>query len=240
MRWQNATLTRIARLSPAVKSFFFTLPTPVSFIAGQHVTVRLTAADGYRAQRSYSIASAPETAAEGIELAIERLDDGEVSPFFHDIAEEGDEIEISRPVGGHFIWSPGDGGPVLLIGAGAGLAPLMSMIRNRAASGAEVPMTLLFSARAGADFLYGDELLGLDGRKDGFQLRTTFTRDPKARGDYFRRVDADMVRDVLDRMPAPPRHVLICGSNAFVDTAADGVVGAGITPTLVRTERYGA
>ena len=241
MHRQNAILTRIVRLSPAVKSFFFTLPEPFAFVAGQYVSVRLTAADGYRAQRSYSIASSPETAADGIELAIERLDDGEVSPFFHDIAEEGDEIEIGGPIGRHFVWSPGDDGPVLLIGAGSGLAPLMSMIRNRAASGSTVPMALLFSARGRADFLYGEELTGLHQRNDGFQLHTTFTRDPQAPGgNHFRRIDAAMVQDVLGQLPGPPRHVLICGSNAFVETAASGVVGAGIAPGVVRTERYGA
>ena len=133
MRWQTGTVTEIVRRSPTVSSFFFRLPEFVPFIAGQHVSVRLTAPDGYRAQRSYSIVSAPETTSH-IELAIERLENGEVSPFFHEVVEVGDEIELSMPIGGHFIWRTRDGGPVLLIGGGAGVAPFVSMARHRALS----------------------------------------------------------------------------------------------------------
>src|SRR5215218_1611962 len=157
MHWQNAVITRIERLSPRVKGFVFRLAEPLAFRPGQHVLVRLTAPDGYHAQRSYSIASAPAPApgkAETIELAIERLDDGEVSPFMHDVAEVDDEIELGGPIGGHFNWSPEDGGPVLFIGGGSGVVPFMSMLRHRAAMGSHVPATLVFSARSREELLF--------------------------------------------------------------------------------------
>jgi hypothetical protein len=134
LNWQQATIVGIASDTPRVKSFLFTTPAPLAFRAGQHVDVRLTAPDGYQAERSYSIASAPERT-DGIELAIERLDDGEVSPFFHEVAEIGDAIELRGPIGGHFVWSVEDGGPLLLLGGGSGVVPLMSMLRHRAARG---------------------------------------------------------------------------------------------------------
>ena len=156
MHWQNALITRIEPRSPRVKSFFFRLAEPIAYKPGQHVLLRLTAPDGYRAQRSYSIASAPGPGrAEELELAIERLDDGEVSPFMHDVAQVDDEIELGGPIGGHFNWTPEDGGPVLFIAGGSGVAPFMSMLRHRAALSSQVPATLIFSARtrAGAAFL---------------------------------------------------------------------------------------
>ncbi|RUW71226.1 FAD-binding oxidoreductase, partial [Mesorhizobium sp. M1E.F.Ca.ET.063.01.1.1] len=128
--WQTATISRIEKRTPRVTSFWFQPSRPFTHLAGQHVDVRLTAPDGYQARRSYSIASAPEAGA-GIELAIERLDDGEVSPFFHDVAAVGDEIELRGPLGGHFIWEASDGGPVLLVGGGSGVVPLMAMVRHR-------------------------------------------------------------------------------------------------------------
>jgi ferredoxin-NADP reductase len=143
MRWQNGRITRIEQRSPRVKSFFFDLSESLAFRPGQHVLVRLNAPDGYRAQRSYSIASSPRQS-NTLELAIERLDDGEVSPFMHDAAQVGDEIELGGPIGGHFNWSPEDGGPVLFIGGGAGVVPFISMLRHRAAIGSRVSATLAF------------------------------------------------------------------------------------------------
>ncbi len=138
MRWQPAKITAIVSDTPRVKNFFFELSRPFSFRAGQHVDVRLTAPDGYQAERSYSIASAPE-AQSSLELAIERLDDGEVSPFFHDVAAVGDDIELRGPIGGHFVWEVADGGPLLLLGGGSGAVPLMAMIRHRASQGSRHP-----------------------------------------------------------------------------------------------------
>jgi ferredoxin-NADP reductase len=239
MHWQQATVTAIVPLSKTVTSFFFRLPEPFGFQAGQHVVVRLTAPDGYRAQRSYSIASAPGSG-DTIELAIERLDDGEVSPFFHDVVEVGDEIEIGGPIGGHFIWNAADGGPVLMIGAGSGVAPLLSIARHRAERKAATPMLLLFSARTTADFLFGEELTGLASKGDGFQLLVTLTRESSPPpGALSRRIDPEMIGVAVARLPEPPRHVYICGSNSFCDRAAEGALAAGIPSDRIRTERYG-
>jgi ferredoxin-NADP reductase len=203
------------------------------------VDVRLTAPDGYQAERSYSIASAPE-AQSGLELAIERLDDGEVSPFFHDVAVVGDDIELRGPIGGHFVWEVGDGGPILLLGGGSGVVPLMSMIRDRASHDSRVPMLLLFSARTFDDMLFRDELLALDARGAGFELSLALTREPAKRArDYGRRVDTAMVAELLARLPEAPNQVFVCGSNPFVEAAADATIATGISPGLIRTERYG-
>ena len=239
MRWQNTIVTEIVRRSPDVISFFFRLPEFIPFIAGQHVSVRLTAPDGYRAQRSYSIVSAPETT-DHIELAIERLDDGEVSPFFHDVVEVGDEIELSEPIGGHFIWRLEDGGPVILIGGGSGISPFMSMARHRAIAGSTVPMLLLFSARTRHDLLFMEELEQLRARNDGFEVIATLTREemPPA-GVSKGRLDAGMIAGSLVRLPGKPKRIYICGSNPFVENAAQHAINAGVDPGLIATERYG-
>jgi ferredoxin-NADP reductase len=239
LRWQQATITAIAADTARVKSFFFSLIHPFAFKAGQHVDVRLTAPDGYQAERSYSIASAPESVGH-IELAIERLDDGEVSPFFHDVAAIGDEIELRGPIGGHFIWSVEDCGPLLLLGGGSGVVPLMSMIRHRAACRAALPVLLLYSARAWDEIIFRDELLALDAQGDGFELALALTREPTRRqGDFGRRVDVAMLSDLLARLPRAPKQVFVCGSNPFVEAAAQGTIKAGIPARLIRTERYG-
>jgi ferredoxin-NADP reductase len=239
IRWQMAVVTEIREQTARIKSFFFRLPQPFAFQAGQHVDVRLTAPDGYRAMRSYSIASAPEDGAT-IELAIERLEDGEVSLFFHETVAVGDEIELRGPLGGYFIWPPTNDGPLFFAGGGSGVVPLMSMIRHRAAAHQSVPVLLLYSARDWDDVLFRDELIAFDGRNDGFTLVLTLTRAPARRPrDYSRRVDATMIAETLARLPAPPRFGYVCGANAFVNAAADGAVAAGIPATDIRTERYG-
>jgi glycine betaine catabolism B len=238
MYWQNVTITRIEKLSPRVKSFFFRLPEPIVFRPGQHVLVRLTAPDGYRAQRSYSIASAPGKS-EALELSIERLDDGEVSPFMHDSAQVGDEIELGGPIGGHFNWSPEDGGPVLFIGGGTGVVPFMSMLRHRAAIGSRVPVTLVFSARLREDLLFFDELSKLASSGDGFSLMVTLTREAAAHSFRAGRIDADFIAGIVTTMKMPVRQVLICGSNPFVEAVAEGTIAAGIGASLIKTERYG-
>jgi ferredoxin-NADP reductase len=239
LNWQEATITAIASDTPRVKSFLFAPATPFPFRAGQHVDLRLTAPDGYQTERSYSIASAPERT-DSIELAIERLEDGEVSPFFHEVAEIGDSIELRGPIGGHFVWSVEDGGPLLLLGGGSGVVPLMSMLRHRAACASEVPALLLFSARTWDDVIFRDELIAMHDRNDGFKLALALTRDaPRRSEDFGRRVDQAMVTELLIRLPAPPRHVFICGSNPFVEAAAEGALAAGIAASMIRTERYG-
>ena len=240
MQWQNAVITRIETLSPRVKSFFFRLAEPIAFRPGQHVLLRLTAPDGYRAQRSYSIASAPGPArADNLELTIERLDDGEVSPFMHDVAQTGDEIELRGPIGGYFNWSPEDGGPVLFIGGGSGVVPFMSMLRHRAAIGSRVPATLVFSARSREELLFFDELSELAASADGFSLMVALTRETAAHSFRAGRIDAAFIAGILSAIEMPVRHVLICGSNPFVEAAADGTMAAGIDAALIKTERYG-
>ncbi|WEX10586.1 FAD-binding oxidoreductase [Chelativorans sp. AA-79] len=239
-QWQAATITAIIPRTARIKSFFFALPRPFTHRPGQYVDLRLTAPDGYSAVRSYSIASAPDNPGE-IELAIDRLDDGEVSPFFHDVAEMGDEIELRGPLGGHFVWSVEDGGPLLLVGGGSGLVPLMAMIRHRHSTGSVVPVLLLLSARTWDDVLYRGELLELARLDNGFTLVLSLTRDtPRRDGDYPRRIDAALMSEVVARMPVAPKHVFVCGSNAFVNSAADGALAAGIPAEVIRTERYGA
>ena len=226
-------------VTPRVKSFALQPSAPFAFRAGQHVDVRLTAPDGYRAERSYSIASAPENPA-SIELAIERLDDGEVSPFFHDVAQVGDTIELRGPFGGHFVWEPEDGGPLLLLGGGSGVVPLMSMLRERAAKGSDVPALLLFSSRRWENVIFRDELLALAARNDGFQLALALTRDrPRRPQDFGRRVGADMVAELVRRLPGSPRHVFVCGGNPFVEAVSQGALAASLHRSLIRTEPTG-
>jgi ferredoxin-NADP reductase len=240
LTWQTASITRILPRTERIKSFFFALSRPFVFHAGQHVDVRLTAPDGYQAIRSYSIASAPGEMSE-LELAIERLDDGEVSTFFHDIAEVADEIELRGPLGGHFVWSPGDGGPLLLMGGGSGLVPLMSMIRLRQQVALAVPTALLLSARTWDDVLYREELLALDRLDNGFTLVLTLTRDlPRRTNDYSRRVDTKLFAEVVGRLPCSPQHVFICGSNPFVNSAAEAALSTGVSASIIKTERYGS
>lgn len=239
IRWQEARITRIVERTPSLKSFFFLLPEPIRPVAGQHVDVRLTAPDGYSALRSYSIASAPNSGDE-IELAIDRLDDGEVSPFFHEVAEVGDDIELRGPLGGHFVWRPGDGGPLLLIGGGSGVVPLLAMIRQGFAESVEVPTVLLLSARSPNETPFLNELLDIEARWPSFHLHLAFTRAAPLRAqDHGRRIDAEIVSEAVKNLGSPPRHVFICGSNAFVNTAADLTLATGIHTDLVRTERYG-
>jgi ferredoxin-NADP reductase len=204
---------------------------------GQHVDVRLTAEDGYRAQRSYSIASAPDSGR--VELTVVRLDDGEVSPYLVDEMASGDVMEVRGPIGGWFVWEPGDGGPLLLVGGGSGVVPLMAMLRQRAASGSVVPARLLLSARTVADVLYAGELRELAGAGDGFELFTTLTREaPPGWTGFDRRVDRAMLEQVGFGPDELPR-VFVCGPTAFVEAAAAALVEIGHDPALVKTERFG-
>jgi ferredoxin-NADP reductase len=236
--WQTAKIDEIIVQSPRVKSFILRPTEAFDFTAGQHAEVRLTAPDGYRAQRSYSISSAPEHR-ETFELTVERLDDGEVSPYFHEVAQAGDEVEVRGPLGGHFIWTVEDGGPVLLIGGGSGICPLISMARHRQQQGSTVPMMMVFSARTWEEVLFRDELLAMRG-KNGFELVIVLTREAvEQRGDYARRIDAPMLAEVMPRLPALPKHVFVCGSNPFVEAASEAAIAAGAPTTSIRTERYG-
>jgi ferredoxin-NADP reductase len=238
-RWQNAAVVAIENRTARIKSFLLAPQAPFHFRSGQHVDLRLTAENGYIAMRSYSIGSSPSNTRQ-IELSIERLADGEVSPFFHDAVVIGDEVELRGPLGGHFIWSPTDGGPLLLIGGGSGVVPLMSMIRHQQNTAPTIPILLLLSARTWDDVLYRDELLDIDRSSSEFKLVLALTREPSKRdGDFGRRVDEMMIADVLRRLPRPPKLVFVCGSNPFVNVAADGAVSCKVAPGNIRTERYG-
>ena len=236
--WQAATVTGIEQRTPTVKSFFFRLPEPFSFIAGQHVDVRLSAPDGYQAQRSYSIASAPERD-ELLELAIERLDDGEISPFFHDTVAVNDTIELRGPLGGHFIWSALADGPALLVGGGSGVVPLACMARHRAARHSVVPLALVYSARTHADLIFGDELDALHARNDGFSFLPTLTRDTTAPAARRGRIDASLLRAALDSLRESPATVYVCGANPFVEHVTSLLGELRIAAGIIRTERYG-
>jgi ferredoxin-NADP reductase len=238
--WQTATVVEIVTQTLRIKSFFLMPVERFAFRPGQHVDLRLTAPDGYRAIRSYSIASAPEDISR-IELAIERLDGGEVSPFFHDVVAAGDEIELRGPLGGHFIWPDGDSGPLLLIGGGSGVVPLVAMIRHRMATADNTLVVLLLSARTWDEIPFRDELLSLHSRQSGFSLVLTVTREsPHRPGDYGRRIDVPMIADVLSMLPSKPQWVFVCGSNAFANVGADAVTLSGVPAASVKVERYGA
>jgi ferredoxin-NADP reductase len=240
LRWQTARIEKIVPQTPRVRSFFLKLSEPFTTKAGQHVDVRLTAPDGYQARRGYSMAQAPESGPERIELCIEELEGGEVSPFFHMVAEAGDDIELRGPIGGHFVWTKDDPDPVLLIGGGSGIVPLMAMARHRAASGSKAPMAMLYSARSWDDLIFRDELLALHGKRDGFDCVFTLTRDVEKRdGIHARRIDSAMAMEAISKLPMPPARIYVCGSNAFVETASFAVVEAGVSADAIRTERYG-
>lgn len=225
-------------LTPRVKSFVLDVPGWRGFRAGQHVDVRLTAPDGYQAERSYSIGSAPESPE--IELIVERLDDGEVSPFFHEIVALGDTVELRGPIGGHFTWERKDGGPLLLVGGGSGIVPLLSMLRHRAAVAVEVPAALIYSARAREELIDTEELLRRAESEANFSLFVTLTRE-SAVDEPFRigRIAAELVAEVLTGLGGPPAHSYVCGSTAFVDSATRLLLDMNVPFPSIKTERYG-
>jgi len=236
-RWHEALIERVTRQTPRVVSVFVRASLP-QHVAGQHVDIKLTAPDGYQAQRSYSIASPPDETT--LELAIERLEDGEVSPYFHEVARAGDTFEVRGPIGGHFIWRRGDGGPILLIGGGSGVVPLMAIARDRAFAAPDVEALLVYSARTWDELIFRDELFDRRMREPGFQLIATTTREPRRPPvDFDRRLDRALLREILARWGRTPRHVYVCGSNAFVGSVTGDLVLEGIAPARIRAERYG-
>ena len=237
LRWQQALVERKVAQTPRVVSVFVrALLSPHD--AGQHVDVRLTAADGYQAQRSYSIASSPEAAL--LELAVERLDDGEVSPYFHDVAEPGDAFELRGPIGGHFVWRAQDGGPLLLVGGGSGVAPLVAILRHRAVVAPDVPALLVYSSRTWDDIIFRAELLEMQAAQPRLRLVFATTRGVARRaGDYARRLDRAALRAILGEWGETARHVYVCGANRFVEAMAGALVDESVDSARIRTERYG-
>jgi ferredoxin-NADP reductase len=235
LTWQVATVVDLIDETARVKTIAFDVPGWTGHRAGQHLDVRLTAEDGYQAERSYSIASAPDGTR--IELTVERLDDGEVSLYLDDELRPGDQIELRGPVGGYFVWEPSRGGPLLLVGGGSGVVPLMAMIRARADAGSAVDTRLIFSSRSWDDVIYRDELERLAG--NGLEVVHTLTRSqPPGWNGYARRVDAEMLAEVGPE-PVEEPHVYVCGPTPFVEAVAQELVSLGHDPATVRTERFG-
>jgi ferredoxin-NADP reductase len=235
--WYEAVIERIEERTPRVKSFYLRAPI-ARHEAGQHVDVRLTAPDGYSAQRSYSIASAPGD--DTIELVLERLEDGEVSTFLHDVAIPGDTIELRGPIGGHFIWRADVGGPLLLVGGGSGVVPLMSILRARAAADRSVEALLVYSARSWDDLIFRDELLEMERADSRFSLVITTTQEmPRRPHDLDARLDAGRLRSILQQWGKVPEQVYVCGATAFVEVVARALMTDGVSADRVRTERYG-
>jgi len=197
LEWQISTVIKVRQETPGVKTFTLALPNWTAHRAGQHYDVRLTAPDGYQAQRSYSIASNPEQRGE-IELTVERLEEGEVSTYLHDVLIVGDQVELRGPIGGYFVWEASMGGPLLLVAGGSGIVPLMAMLRHRKATGSNVPARLLYSSRSYEDIIYHDELeqLGKDG--SGVKVIHTLTRETTRKLEgYTRRIDLPMLEEVI-------------------------------------------
>ena len=241
--WQDATIERIEVATPRVKTFVLRPETIHPHLPGQHIDVRLTAPDGYEAHRSYSIASAPDDSGT-FQLAIEVLQRGEVSPYFHAVAQTGDTIAVRGPFTTHFVWRPATDGAVLLVGGGSGVAPLMSMVRHRARVIDAPAMTLLYSARSWEDVIFRDELLLAERQQSGLRVFFCITRDvanapPSRVADFTRRIDHLIIRAVMDAMPLKPATCFVCGNNSFVGAVADALVDVGMPAHEVKTERYG-
>jgi ferredoxin-NADP reductase len=237
LSWQLATVSELVDETGEVRSIVLEAPDWSGHRAGQHVDIRLTAEDGYQAQRSYSIASAPED--EQLVLTVERLDDGEVSPYLVDELRPGDEIELRGPVGGYFVWEAAFGGPLLLVGGGSGVVPLRAMLRHHRAVGSTVSARLLYSARTLDHVIYREELEQLAG-DEHIDVRFTLTRErPEGWTGYAHRIDRKLLDDVA--WPASDEPLTyICGPTSFVETAAGALVDLGHDPARIKTERFGA
>jgi ferredoxin-NADP reductase len=233
LSWRVATVAEVRPETARVKTIALDVPGWEGHRAGQHVDVRLTAEDGYQAQRSYSIASSANRSR--VELTVERIDDGEVSPYLTEEAMAGDQFEIRGPIGGYFVWDPDAGGSVLLVGGGSGVVPLMAMARQRTANGDRVPTRLLYSARSWEDVIYRDELTELPG--NGFDVVYTLTRaQPDGWSGYSRRVDRELLAEVA---PEQLALAFVCGPTPFVEAVAQSLVELGHDPSRVKTERFG-
>jgi ferredoxin-NADP reductase len=234
LTWQTATVNSLIDETAKVRTLVFEVPDWTGHQAGQHLDIRLTAEDGYRAEREYSIASAP---GEPVEITVERLDDGEVSPYLTEELRTGDQIELRGPIGGYFVWDASDAGPLMLVAGGSGIVPLRAILRHRARIGSSVPVRLLDSSRSWADIIYRAEL---DQQAEGVTVIHTLTRQqPPGWTGYARRVDQQMLTEVAwPAAQAPLTYV--CGPTSFVEAVAAGLVALGYPPQRIRTERFGA
>jgi ferredoxin-NADP reductase len=236
LSWQPATVAELITETPRARSIGLELPGWPGHLAGQHVDLRLTAEDGYQAERSYSIASAPEDPE--LVLTVARVDDGEVSPYLVDELASGDQLEVRGPIGGYFAWEDGMDGPVLLIGGGSGVVPLRSMLRHHAASHSAVQTRLIYSVRSPDDVIYRDELSEL-ARRDGIDVRLAFTRSWPPGWDGVRgRIDVDVLR-TLGWGSDAGALTYVCGPNGFVEFVSQTLVALGQPPARIKTERFG-
>ena len=238
LEWQAGTVTAIRGETRQVKSFTLALPKWMAHRPGQHYDVRLTAPDGYQTQRSYSIASPPERIGE-LELTVERIPDGEVSPYLHDVLMPGDQFEVRGPIGGYFVWDVSLGGPLVLVGGGSGVVPLMAMLRHRAVQHSTVPARILYSSRTAEDVIYRNELDGMAAADATFEPFYTFTRQPPAGWTgYRRRIDAAMLAEVMRPFDKRAR-VYVCGPTLLVEAVANALVQMELPIDQIRTERFG-
>lgn len=237
LAWQLGRVVQIVTETPRTKSLVLDMPNWPGHLAGQHVDVRLTAEDGYQAERSYSIASPPED--RHVVLTIERLDDGEVSPYLVDELQPGDQLELRGPIGGYFTWQVAAGGPLLLVAGGSGIVPLMAMLRHRAAHNSTVPTRLLYSSRAFDDIIYREELAQLSVASATVQMVQTLTRQqPPDWNGYRRRIDRAMLEEVAWPCSEQP-FAFVCGPTALVESVASTLVELGHDPLRIKTERFG-
>jgi ferredoxin-NADP reductase len=237
LTWRLAGVVDVVTETPRARSLVLDVPDWPGHLAGQHIDVRLTAGDGYQAQRSYSISSAPGDG-ERLAITVERLEDGEVSPYLTDELRAGDHLEVRGPIGGWFVWDPSAAAPLFLVAGGSGVCPLMAMLRHRAARGSTVPARLLYSARDAGDVIYRSELDRL-AAAGGSEVVLTLTRArPAGWTGYARRVDAGMLREVAwppERGPS----TYVCGPTPFVESVAESLVALGHDAGRIRTERFG-
>jgi ferredoxin-NADP reductase len=236
--WQIARVVKVHIETPSVKTFTLEISSWTPHRPGQHYDVRLTAPDGYQAQRSYSVASSPEQHGQ-VELTVERLAEGEVSTYMHDVLIVGDQVELRGPIGGYFVWEASMGGPLLLVAGGSGIVPLMAMIRHRHAVNSPVPVSLLYSSKSFEDIIYRDELALLASQDAGLEVFHTLTRDqPVGWSGYHRRIDLQMLNEIVQPFGKDIK-AYICGPTALVEAVATSLVKLGITPGQIRTERFG-
>jgi ferredoxin-NADP reductase len=236
--WRLADVVEVVPETPRTKSLVLEVPGWEGHRAGQHVDVRLTAEDGYQAQRSYSIASAPEDGR--LVLTVDRLDDGEVSPYLTDVLGKGDRLEFRGPIGGYFVWEAANSGPLLLIAGGSGVVPLRAMIRHKTAVGSDVPTRLLYSSRSYEEIIYREELEDSAARDGSLEVIHTLTRSAPDGWDGFdRRIDAGMLSEVA-WAPQERPLAFVCGPTPLVEEVATALVGLGHDPARVKTERFGA
>jgi ferredoxin-NADP reductase len=236
MAWLAARVVAKRDETPRVRSIVFECPMWQGHMAGQHVDIRLTAEDGYQAQRSYSIASAPED--DHLTLTVERLEEGEVSPYLFDELAPGDELEMRGPIGRYFVWKAGTGRPLLMIAGGSGVVPFRAMLRHRMIQDVGAPARLLYSSRTIDDVIYRDELTGFEDAA-GVEVRLALTRgQPEGWDGFARRVDAEILSEVAWTPPEKP-NIYVCGPTGFVETVANFLVDLGHDPESIRTERFG-